>query len=712
MKNKIKRMEGVFMVAAFLTSACGCGNSGKVPQLSAADLSTDQSFEAYQLWDFKGVDDGFHSSNGSEITTSESSLVYEQKDKEDSLQSPAGLSIPADTVQTVEIRIKTESAHSITLQWRQTGEDYADANQAQIELINDGEYHDYQIQLSTVDSWRDTVEQFSFKTESKTKIEVDYVRLTGLYLVPFPWLSFSYSRDMTLLNTIRNTFASENNSIVTGFSCILEYLNMVNEEGNFDTERLEYIMKLSSDSQMPVMIWLRADPWACFNSGAAVGLYAEDKNLMWTEELTSNPVYRYDMTGYYYMSLAQTDIYGEETPYWQATDKLLGQCAEKIAQVIEQYPGQILGVNTTSEYRFVTEGNKYFLDYNPNSILEFSKYCKGIYGTIDEFNKAAGTQFSTYELRSKDYNPSTVENEGGFDAPRDESEPDEFWDIFNDFRATQIHTAVTRLVNIISGHLDAKYIYTHQIAYDDRYTCSPITCGDVEGSNIGIDFFNHEANDKNLTAIQEMIGSDVSRSWGCPEWMIPTNQTYDDSYTALDNMVKAGVKYICPFNYGSNDDYDVQGAPSEQAIVDYIKKLDQKSNPLISAKLAVSKSIVDAQNLIDGSNATLCDSIGVNSGDRIRFTLEEEKKISSLTFVPASNINLMIGKIELYINGKIIGEYDFGADNTEPVTLLFDQMDVTEIEIKIVEPVKNSKGETEFAAAAIRAGRNTILDSP
>lgn len=700
------------MAALVLLSGCGTGenpgteDAGKTPELTVATATADQSFEAWQLWEFKNTDDGFHSMEGNDVTVLENAVVYEQKDDKDGLESPEGLSIPAETIQTVELRIKTENAASITLQWRQKDGDYSGENQAQIALNSDGTYHDYQIQLSTVESWTDTVDQFCFKTENGSKIEVDYVRLTGIYMVPFPWLSFSYARDLTLLNTIKQTFASENNSVVVGFSCILEYLNMVDENGNFDPERLEYLMKLSTDLQMPIMIWLRADPWAGFTSGVAPGLYAEDKNLMWTEELTANPVYRYDMTGYYYMCLAQTDIYGNTIPYWTNTDKLLGQCAQKIAEAIEQYPGQILGVNTTSEYRFVTEGNKHFLDYNPNSIVEFKKYCKEIYGTIDQLNKAVGTKFTTYELRSTDYDPSTVENEGGFDAPRDASSSDVFWELWNDFRATQIHTAVTRLVNVIGQHLDAKYIYTHQIAYDDRTTCSPITCGDVEGSNIGIDFFNHEANEENLTAIQEMIGDDVSRSWGCPEWMIPTNQTYEWSYTALDNMVKAGVKYVCPFNYGSNDAYDVHGHPSEEAIVDYINLLDQKSNPLISAKVAVSKGVTDAQYLNDGSNETVCDAIGIKSGDRIQFKLEEKTKISSLTFVPASNMNLMIGKIQLSINDEVIGEYDFGAEHTDSVTLLFDEVEATKIEIKIVEPVTNSRGETEFAVAAIRAGRH------
>lgn len=119
-----------------------------------------------------------------------------------------------------------------------------------------------------------------------------------------------------------------------------------------------------------------------------------------------------------------------------------------------------------------------------------------------------------------DYDPATVENAGGFDAPRERFTPSPFWDDWSAFRAQQITTAETRLVEIIGEHLDSKYIYTHQIPYADHTTASPITTGNVPGSNLGIDFFNHDVTAANMEAITSMLGGDVSRTWGVPEWLV------------------------------------------------------------------------------------------------------------------------------------------------------------------------------------------------
>lgn len=692
------------MAVVMISSMCGCTNKENDSNLSIVNVEKEQDFGAYQLWNFEGTEDGFHTVGQNILETKEEGVIFKQDSEDGGLQSPGALSISADVVQTVEIRLKTEDATKLKMQWRWPNSGYVGENQVQIELKNDGKYHDYQIQLSTTEGWKQVVEQMMFSVNKGTTIELDSIRLTGLYLVPFPWLTFSLSRDLALLNEIKNSFGNENNSVLLGFSYVLEYMKEKNSGGKTLDESIEYMLELSNTSGMPVVLWLRADPWGEMTSGVGKELYADDNNLMWTEELTEKPAYRNETTGYYNMCLAQTDLEGNETEYWKTSDELLGKCAEKVQQVIEENPGQILGVTTTSEYRFVTEDNKYYLDYNPRTVSEFLEYCKTLYPTIEILNDEMGTQFATYELRSEDYNPSTVENKDGFDAPRDDNSSVEFWTLWKNFRASQIHAAVSRLVNTIGEHLDEKYIYTHQIAYNDDLTASPISCGNVEGSNIGIDFFNHEANDTNLSAIQKMIGTDVSRAWGCPEWMITIGQTYDRSYTALDNMIKAGAKYICPFNYGGEGDYDIKGTESEKAISDYIKQLEEKVDALMSSKVTTKGKIADAEKLVDGLDTSVSETKGVKKGDSITFELREKVRMSSLTFKPAANKNLFVGEIKIYANGNLLGTCNLGADKDQPITVAFNEMEISKIKIEIVKPVQNSKGENVFAVASIKAG--------
>ncbi|MEE1314199.1 MAG: dockerin type I domain-containing protein [Faecalimonas sp.] len=246
-----------------------------------------------------------------------------------------------------------------------------------------------------------------------------------------------------------------------------------------------------------------------------------------------------------------------KTAYWQYTEKLLGQCAAEVAELMKNNPGYISGVTTTAEYRYLTNESGKYLDYNPNTILDFRAYVGNIehINTIENFNREYGTSFTTFDLLSTDYDPSTVENAGGFDAPRNQDNA-AFANLWTEFRAHQIRTAVQELVYIIEKYIDNSLIYTHQIAVNNFETASPIIAGDVEDSNIGIDLHNDEANEANIAEIRSRLGDDITRSWGVPEWL-PASSDYNNTKSALERMIAADAKYIGPFNYGGNDEFDI-----------------------------------------------------------------------------------------------------------------------------------------------------------
>ena len=536
---------------------------GEEPDLSAA---------AYTVWDFRNADNGFAAAAGDQLTIRPEGVLY-AAGAGGYLESPGNLAIPADAVRTVELRLKSTAAATLSLAWS-GGNAFAD--QVSIPLETDGAFHDYQIDLAGQEGWTGTVSQLRFSVPAGCEIEIAHIRLTGLYIVPFPWLSGRFEEDVAMLTSMKNAFSTSNGRATVGFSSFIPYLSSTDSSGNLSMSgihSLSYLLRLAKETDMPVMIWLRADPWSEPDLGVAQSLYADDHNLMWTEQIVPQPAYRGEETGYYNFCLAQTDLSGGKTPYWTQSEKLLGQCAEKVAAAIQDNPGFILGVTTTSEYRYLSENQTYALDYNPNTIQEFRNYCREKYDTLAALNSACGTAFTTWELRSTDYNPVTVENAGGFDAPRERFEPAAFWDLWTDFRADQARTAVQKLVDLIGEHIDSKYIYTHQIPYDDYMTASPISTGDVAGANIGIDFFNEDVTDANMQAITDMLAGDVTRTWGCPEWLMTRGASYDATAQAMGKMLDAGVKYLCPFNWGSGDSFDIQNSPSQQAIADVLASL-------------------------------------------------------------------------------------------------------------------------------------------
>ncbi len=560
--------------------------SGKVVALNSLAGRTDMSIsQGYINWNFSQSGEDFSLSSGSQgsLESKNGALGWEVS-QGDQLLTPSGLEIPTKSVSTIEIRMMSTTATSFTVSWRTKDGSFRESAKATIEIKADGELHDYQIELGQHSEWPEDgkIDQLMFETSEGGDVCFDFFRLSGIYVVPFPGISGNFETDVKQLNALRETYSDLAPGVVLGFSTRIEYLADTDGNGNYVHYNGQsasymnivdpyYYLRLAKETGMPVMLWLRGDPW-----GDLAGVYRElrlDKNnYMWTAA-TTDPAYINNETGYAYLSLAQKDLNGETTAYWEATDKLLGQCAQVIAQLIADNPDCFLGVTTTSELKYNATDTSIDLDYNPNTIKEFADYCSAKYGSIEELNAACGTDFATFSLKSTDYDPNTVENPDGFDAPRvrDDSA---FWTLWTAFRTQQVSDAVARQVNTVAQYIDAKYIWTHQIAIGQDPFVSPEEAGDVNGSNVGIDMFNHEVTVELVKKISSFVKDDYSRTWGVPEWLVMRDTHKNTSYAALEIMDSYGVKYICPFWWGVNgNEYDLKGTGAEEGIVEYLRNL-------------------------------------------------------------------------------------------------------------------------------------------
>jgi len=556
----------------------------------------------YLIWNFQDGSDGFANSTGEECRSHNGFLLWNQE-QGNYLFSPEQLCIPAEKVHTVELRLactpnSREGGNALLpgaspsfpneerppipliLSWKQDGGAFLPP--VTIPLIPDGQYHDYQIELGQNINWTGTISQLAFQTEMNGNMAIDFIRLTGLYFVPFPRITHDYETDLALLSELKELLSESDQSITIGFSFFVEYLSQTDDNGDYlwvsyhneaATGNLNphYIVRLAKATNMPVMIWLRGDPWGHI-AGAYKQLYADNANLMWTAEISDSPAYHNSTSGYTYLCLAQEDLDGKTPVYWQQTDKLLGQCAEVIGKLIRDNPDYILGVTTTSEYKFNTEDQQDDLDYNPQTIRAFSNYCKQKYGSISALNSACGTDFETFDLQSSDFNPMTIEVENGFDAPRTRGVSTAFWDEWRTFRAQQIHQAVRRQVECISQHIDSKYIYTHQIASEIEVCESPAYCGNVPGANVGIDMFTHEATEPAIREIASFVKHDAHRSWGVPEWLVLRNGDPTLTVEAMKRMRTYSIKYLCPFPWGFGDEFDIKDTPAFEAIRNYLRE--------------------------------------------------------------------------------------------------------------------------------------------
>ena len=564
-----------YLIFFFGLSGCGKTTPDPEPEDPPVDPPNGEYKGSFR-WNFINGAEGFSKSTGEACAFESEFLLWQQK-ADVYLSSPEKLHLPADKYQTVELRM-AGTATTLKLYWKKESD--AALQTVSIPLISDGKIHDYQIELGQNIHWTGFVEQFLFQTDINRDISIDFIKLTGIYFVPFPGLTFDLETDAATLNELKDYLSVADKSVVVGYSSLTEYLALLDGNGDYLYYRNTtghfnpyYLVELAKVTNMPVMIWLRGDPWGFSHAGMYQQLFADNNNLMWKADINANPAYRSANSGYAYLCLAQEDLDGKTPLYWQQTDKLLGQCAEIVGKLIRENPDCILGVTTNAEYKFNAENQTIDLDYNPKTIREFRDYCKQKYGNISTLNMSCGTSFATFDLRSTDFNPVTVENENGFDAPRTRGTPLSFWNEWKTFRAQQIHRAVTRHVEIIAQHIDSKYIYTHQVGLEADPFCSPAFCANVQGSNVG----SGAEGEKGIQELASFVKSDPARSWGIPEMCYYKSQNPDPAkvLNELKMMHKLGVKYLGPMPWSfDGGDIDLKGTATFSAMRDFLKDIN------------------------------------------------------------------------------------------------------------------------------------------
>lgn len=535
--------------------------------------------QAFRRWDSSQLNEWKIESGFISSPSNESEKILLTADGNIAILSPDNLNIPTRTIRTLEFRCKSDSFTKVTLLWRKDSEDWLVEKKASITLKNDCNWHDYQIELSQIPEWDGTVYQLKMVWENTSyhELYLENIMLTGLYFVPFVFLSGDHDTDKQVLSAVKEAFPNQNKTAVVGFSIHLEYLSNTDKNGcyNLDTTGIsnaEYLVSLADEMEMPVCFWLRGDPWGYQTGGIYHTLWADDSQVMWTAKLDEHKIYRNDECGYGYLCLAQQNLDGSKTKYWQQTEKLLGGCSAEIARLLKKYPGSVLAVTTTSEYKFNPKEVDVDLDYNPKTIKEFRDYCKKNFNDdLSAFNRTMELNFLSWEIR---FDLEGNEANEGFDPPRRRGTPVLFWQEWARFRGLQIKRAVQNQVNIIGLHLDSKYIYTHQICSPFDPICSPIDAGDIPDSNVGIDMFIHETTKEHLQEIVRFIHHDASRSWGIPEWIPMSNTTFDAVLKSLHRMNNAGIKYLSFLAWGCGEPFEIRNTSAEVAGRQFLKELD------------------------------------------------------------------------------------------------------------------------------------------
>ncbi len=188
-------------------SAVGGYHVKAVASFAAGDLESDTAYVAVYnpevvennayIWDFNGTTDGWQGNN-SKVESKENCLVQtvEASKNNSFLVSSSGLSIDASKYKYIKVRVAADYnlKGQFAVQWIKQGEDLKDydagwknSDKTQIvgntTITNDGEFHDYVIDLSEHTGWTGNISQLRIKITpwNDTEImnaKVDFIRIS------------------------------------------------------------------------------------------------------------------------------------------------------------------------------------------------------------------------------------------------------------------------------------------------------------------------------------------------------------------------------------------------------------------------------------------------------------------------------------------------------------------------------------------------------
>jgi len=419
------------------------------------------------------------------------------------------------------------------------------------------------------------------RTRSSQKVPDDSLKEKSsyentFYITPNYEVTGDYKTDYKNLIELKTKLGPGGPYAKVGFMGISRYMNETKGEKEdyvFDPKVLNYILKLSRETKLPVVIVLNGGPWGnvIHNPETDVLEYLEkDKNnVQWKDDGTVPEDDQGPVPGL--NRILSYNSFNRELRKYQKRN--LQAAVKIIVEFAQKYPNLFLAITIDPE---IFMNPFYYADYNPLTIEEFRNYEKLKFnGRIADFNKAMGTNFSDW---SKVDPPRPSKDKGGA------TPGNKFWEEWTDFRINLIDRFVQEEVDWArEAGLSPDQIYTHQtVRYDNpnwmRYIlASTMKTAAVENGSLGITTLQELCFDEKLFSDARKASS----NWGNFEFNPATEkkQDYQTFIKALRTIYKYKPHIVAPYmwlNPGSEPFYTVKDSQFEKAIRDFLKEVGDK----------------------------------------------------------------------------------------------------------------------------------------
>lgn len=394
------------------------------------------------------------------------------------------------------------------------------------------------------------------------------------YITPNYEVTKDYEEDLKNLKEMKKSLGGSTYAKV-GFMGVSRYMNETKGEREdyvFDPELLEYILKLSVEAKLPVVIVLNGGPWGnvIHDPETDVIEYLEksDKNSQWKDDGTVPNDDQGPVPGL--NRILTYNHYNIEVRKYQKRN--IQAAAKVIADFARENPDLFLAVTTDPE---IFMSPFYYSDYNPDTIREFIDFEKEKFNSLEEFNEAMGTDFRSWEKVDP---PRPSRNKG------DAATGNPLWEEWTDFRVSLVDQYVQDEVDWVREMgIPSSRVYTHQtVRFDNpswmRYLlASPLKTAAVKNGSLGITTLQELCFDKELFTQAKR----ASLNWGNFEFnpATPTSQDYATFMKALRTVYKYRPHIVAPYmwlNPGSEPFYTVKGSEFEKAIKDFLQEVGDK----------------------------------------------------------------------------------------------------------------------------------------
>lgn len=226
-------------------------------------------------------------------------------------------------------------------------------------------------------------------------------RLSGVtrqfYIMPiFSTVGVSSRKaDIDALRDMKTRLGSGGDGVTIGFSEVYGYMNETlgpEHDYNIDPRRLEYILSLSTELRMPVMVHLNGGNWCDFLGESRLSLHdyleKDRANVQWYHDNTvdsdDDPCTELGNEVFLTHSL-----YAERVMKYKRRNLV---AASRILYAFYlEHPDLLVGVTTDSEVNMnssemLYRGKEKVADYNPLVIREFREEMARAYGKTSDFS--------------------------------------------------------------------------------------------------------------------------------------------------------------------------------------------------------------------------------------------------------------------------------------------------------------------------------------